>query len=120
MREVLLIFESVRLRESSAIRVSEQCRLAKPQCSAHSLHVLDHVLNRVAGRIFQLLRTPGAALVDENQLVVASQGKQVRKKIIVRGSRTTVNDEQRLRSAADSVIDRYTARINKAFRRNGY
>ena len=70
--------------------------------------------------IFQLLRTPGAALVDENQLVVASQGKQIRKKIIVRGSRTTVNDEERLASAEDSVIDHYTVRINKAFLLNVY
>ena len=63
---------------------------------ADGLDVLDHVLDGVALRVFELLRLPRAAFVDEDHAVRARQRQQVRQEVVVRGARAAVDDQQRL------------------------
>jgi hypothetical protein len=51
--EVLLILESISLRQHAAIRVSEQVDLSQVQRLPNRFHVLNHVFNRVLAGVFK-------------------------------------------------------------------
>jgi len=95
VREVLLVLEGIGLCQHAAATVTEQRDLAQVQGHAHSLHILNHRLNRVEARVLKPLRAARAALVDEDEPVRASQWQKVRQKIVMGRAGTTVQNNQR-------------------------
>src|SRR5262249_54297328 len=76
--------------------------------------VLDHGLDGVARGVLELLRFPRAALVEEDQPVVARQREEVGEEVVVRGARPAVEDDQRLPLPQDLVVEENAVGVDVA------
>ena len=115
VREVLLVFESVGLRQYAAIAVAQQRDLAQVERDAHILDILDHRFHCVLARILQALRLARAPLVDEDEPMRARQRKQPRQKVGMIRSRPAVHHHERRSLAERHVVDQDAMGIDVAF-----
>ena len=114
VRKVRLVLERVGLRQYAAVGMPEQVDLPEVQVLPDRLDVLDHVLDGVALRIFELLGPARAALVDEDEAVGPRERQQVRQEVVVRGARPAVEDQQWLSVAERLVVDEDAVGVDEA------
>jgi hypothetical protein len=92
----------------------QQIHLPEVQVLPDRLDVLDHVLDGVTLRVFQLPGLPGAALVDEHDAIGPRERQQIRQEVVVGCARTAVQDQQWLSVAERLVVDEDAVGVHEA------
>ncbi len=112
--EVLLVFQGVGLRENAAVGVAQKRDAAEGEFLAYSFNILHHGIHGVAGRVIQFLRFARSALVDEGELMVSRQRREIGQEIIVRSAGSAVDDDKGTALAEGLVVNEDAVGIHVA------
>ena len=88
--------------------------MPRSEGDADGFDVVGHVLDGVLGHVLQALGLAGAALVDEDEAMGASQRQQPGQEVGVVGARTAMEDDERRAFAEFDVVDEHAVGIDEA------